>query len=82
MPYSGKYTFSPKVMMPVDNLAVQLPKSMTFTAGAGVAFSLHRRQGPSVQTFLAKNVMPGKPLDFTRLRHRIAASRKPGRSQR
>jgi Carboxypeptidase regulatory-like domain len=67
VPYSGKYEFSPKVMMPVENFAVQLPKGITFTAGAGVSFQPVQppQQGPSVQTFLAKNVMPGKPLDFS-----------------
>jgi hypothetical protein len=67
VPYSGKYDFTPKVVMTVENFAVQLPKGITFTPGAGSSFQPVQppQQSPSVQTFLAKNVIPGKPIDFT-----------------
>jgi len=64
LPYSGKYTFDPKVVTPVTNFAVQLPKSMTFTAGAGLNFQAVP-ENPSVQTLLLKNAVPGKPLEFS-----------------
>jgi hypothetical protein len=41
-----------------------LPKAMTFTGGSGSAFE-SSPQDPSVQTFLAKNVAPGKALEFS-----------------
>jgi hypothetical protein len=66
LPYSGKFEFSPKLLMPAENYAVQLPKAMTFTPGSGANFQPVQppSQGPAVLTFLAKNVAPGKPLDF------------------
>jgi hypothetical protein len=67
LPYSGKYTFSPTVPTPVDNFVVQLPRSIAFTAGAGIDFQpVHPpSQNPSMQFFLMKNALPGKPLEFT-----------------
>ncbi len=65
IPYSnGKYTFKPELLMPADNLAVILPKGMTFAAGAGTNFK-SVPEDPSVQTFVAKNPGPGKPIEFT-----------------
>ena len=65
VPYSsGKYTFNAQVTLPADNLAVLLPKSMTFTPGSGAAFK-SVPEDPNVQTFLVKNAAPGKPVEFT-----------------
>jgi hypothetical protein len=65
VPYSGgTFTFKSQVLLPADNVAVILPKSMTFTAGAGAAFK-SVPEDPNVQTFVAKNGTPGKPLEFT-----------------
>jgi hypothetical protein len=65
VPYSGgKFTFKAQVSLPADNLAVLLPKSMTFTAGSGTAFK-SVPEDPGVQTFVAKNAIPGKPVEFT-----------------
>jgi hypothetical protein len=61
---SGKYTFSSQVTLPAENLAVILPKSMTFTAAAGTAFK-SVPEDASVQTFVAKNATPGKSIEFT-----------------
>ena len=65
--YSGKYTFSAKVLSPVSSYVVQLPKAMTFTAGSGENFQpVHPpQQSPSVQFFLLKDALPGKALEFT-----------------
>jgi len=65
LPYTGsKYTFKPQLLMAADNFAVLMPKSMTFAAGPGEAFQ-PVNEDPGVQTYVAKNVAPGKPLDFT-----------------
>jgi len=60
----GKHAFSSQVTLPAENLAVILPKSMTFTAGAGAAFK-SVPEDASVQTFVARNTTPGKPIEFT-----------------
>jgi hypothetical protein len=81
----GKYTFSSQVTLPAENLAVILPKSMTFTAAAGAAFK-SVPEDPGVQTFVAKNALPGKAVEFTisgegaipREQQGAAASQQPG----
>lgn len=64
LPYSGKYTFKPTVLVATDNLAVQLPKSMTFTPGSGATYR-PIPQDPAIQTYLLKNAAPGSSLEFT-----------------
>jgi hypothetical protein len=65
LPYAaGKYTFQSLAIMPTDNLAVLLPKSMTFDHGAAEQFQ-PINEDPSVQTFLLKNAPVGKPVAFT-----------------
>jgi hypothetical protein len=65
LPYSGgKFTFRPQVSLPTQSVGVLLPKSMTFTAGAGSTFQ-SVPQDPAVQTFVARNAAPGKALEFT-----------------
>lgn len=65
VPYSGgKFTFHPQVSLATQSVGVLLPKSMTFTAGAGSVFQ-PIKQDPNVQTFVAKNASPAKPLEFT-----------------
>jgi hypothetical protein len=60
----GKYTFNSQVSLPAENLAVILPKSMTFAAGSGTAFK-SVPEDPNVQTFVAKGIVPGKAVGFT-----------------
>ncbi len=65
LPYSsGKYSFHSLVTLPADTVWVVLPKSMTFTGGSGSGFELSP-QDPTVQTFLARNVTPGKAVEFS-----------------
>lgn len=64
LPYSGKYTFKPTVSMPTTNLAVQLPKAMTFAAASGASYQ-PIQQDPSIQTYLLKNAQAGVAMDFT-----------------
>ncbi|MGD0788777.1 MAG: carboxypeptidase-like regulatory domain-containing protein [Terracidiphilus sp.] len=60
----GKYTFNSQVSLPAENLAVILPKSMTFAAGSGTAFK-SVPEDPNVQTFVARSIVPGKAVEFT-----------------
>ncbi len=65
LPYaSGKYTFHAQLTLPADNLAVLMPKSMTFTATSGDAFK-SVPEDPNIQTFVLKNAQAGKPIEFT-----------------
>jgi hypothetical protein len=59
IPYSsGKYTFKPQVMLPADNVAFLLPKSIAFTGPGFTSVP----QDPGIQTMLAKNVQPGQEM--------------------
>jgi hypothetical protein len=65
VPYSGgKFTFRPQLSLPTQSVGVLLPKSMTFAAGSGSVFQ-PIQQDPNIQTFVAKNAVPGKALEFT-----------------
>jgi hypothetical protein len=65
LPYSsGKYTFKSVLSLQADNLAILMPKSMSFTGAAGTAFK-SVQEDPGVQTYLLKNPTPGKPIEFT-----------------
>jgi hypothetical protein len=60
--YSGSYKFTPKLALPTSNLAIILPKSMTFDGGATFQPA---DVDAGAQTFLAKNVKPSQPISFT-----------------
>lgn len=64
VPYSGKFTFRSQVSLSAQNIGVLLPKGMTFAAGSGSAFQ-PIQQDPNIQTFVSKNAVPGKALEFT-----------------
>jgi hypothetical protein len=65
VPYGGgTFTFKPAVLLPTQSIGVLLPKSMTFTQGKGLAFK-SVPQDPTIQTFVAKNAVPGKEVEFT-----------------
>ncbi|MGB7548189.1 MAG: carboxypeptidase regulatory-like domain-containing protein, partial [Terracidiphilus sp.] len=64
VPYGGKFTFHPQVSLPTQSVGVLMPKTMTFTAGSGSVFQ-PIQQDPGIQTLVAKNTVPGKPLEFT-----------------
>jgi hypothetical protein len=65
LPYSdGKYTFKAQVTIPADDLGILLPKSMAFTSASGASFKSVPGD-PAVQTFVSKNAVPGKPVEFT-----------------
>ena len=60
----GKLTFHPQVSIPAKTVWVMMPKSMTFAAGAGSDFQ-SSPQDPGFATYVAKNLAPGKSLEFT-----------------
>ncbi len=62
LPYSnGRYTFKPQLMLPAENVAFLLPKSIAFS---GPGFQ-SVQQDPGIQTLIAKNVQPGQELTVT-----------------
>jgi hypothetical protein len=63
VPYSGSYSFKPKLMVQADNVAIILPKSMKFEPGAGTSFTTVP-DDVNAQTFLERNVKAGAPLEF------------------
>jgi hypothetical protein len=63
IPYSGKYTFSPRVQMPADNLVVYAAKGIDFSAASGASFQ-STQEDPRVQTFVAKGIHPGQTIAF------------------
>ncbi|MGA2537125.1 MAG: carboxypeptidase-like regulatory domain-containing protein [Terracidiphilus sp.] len=65
LPYaSSKFAFHAQVTLPAQNLAVLIPKSMTFTAASGEDFKTVP-EDPNIQTFVLKNATPSKQVDFT-----------------
>jgi hypothetical protein len=64
IPYSSSLTLHTHVAMPTDNFAVMVPKSMS-VSGAGFQPLPADANEPGINTFLATNVTPAKPLDYT-----------------
>jgi hypothetical protein len=65
LPYtSSKYTFHSLVTLPAQTEWIVLPKSMTFAGGSGAEFE-SSPQDPAVQTFMARDVAPGKTVEFS-----------------
>jgi hypothetical protein len=64
LPYNGTFSFTPKVSLPTQNVAVMLPKAMKFAAAGAVTFQ-PINDDVNAQTFLARNVSPSQPMAFT-----------------
>lgn len=64
VPYSGKFTFHPRMTLPARTVWAMMPRSMSFAAGAGSNFQ-SSPQDPGFLTFVAMNVTPGQKLEFT-----------------
>jgi hypothetical protein len=64
LPYSGSAKFAPKPTMVTDTVAVMMPKSMSFQAGPSAAYAPVTEE-TTAQTFVARNVSPSQPLEFT-----------------
>jgi len=64
LPYSGTLKLTPKPAMVTDTVAVIMPKSMTFQAGPSAPYAPVTEE-TTAQTFVARNVSPSQPLEFT-----------------
>ncbi|MDE1175108.1 MAG: carboxypeptidase regulatory-like domain-containing protein [Edaphobacter sp.] len=64
IPYSGSINLGPKPSLATDTVAIMMPKSMTFKAGASSPYSPVTEE-MSAQTFVARNVSSSSPLAFT-----------------
>lgn len=62
--YNGKFTFSPQILMPADNLVVYAAKGIDFKAGSGANFET-RQEDPRVNTWVARNMRPGQAISFS-----------------
>ena len=64
LPYSGNQKFAPKPTMVTDTVAVMMPKSMKFQAGSSAPYAPVTEE-TTAQTFVARNVSPSQPLEFS-----------------
>lgn len=64
LPYSGIFSFTPRLSLPMENLAVMLPKSMNFVPAAGAPYQ-PVNDDVNAQLFLIKNAKPSQTLAFT-----------------
>jgi len=64
LPYNGKYSLTPHLQMPADNLVVYLPQGIDFGRARGASFQ-SVQEDPKVQTFVAKNIHPGQAIEFS-----------------
>ncbi len=64
VPYSGSFQFAPHPVMPTDTIAIMMPKSMTFKAGPSAPYTAVTEE-TTAQTYVARNVQPSQPLEFT-----------------
>ncbi|MEO6912299.1 MAG: carboxypeptidase regulatory-like domain-containing protein [Edaphobacter sp.] len=64
LPYTGNFKFTPRLTLPTDTVAIMMPRSMTFAAGASNPYSPVTEEA-SAQTYVARSVAPGQALDFT-----------------
>jgi hypothetical protein len=65
LPYSGSLGLKARVSLPADNVAVMLPKSMSFDGGKSFQALQGEASGPGTQTYLATNVGPAVPVAYT-----------------
>ena len=66
VPYTGSYTFKPRPSLDTANLAVMLPKSMSFKQGNPPQYQVVTEDvGGSAQAFVTQNAKPSEPLEFT-----------------
>ncbi len=62
--YKDSFTFHPRPATPIDNLVLILPKSMSFKPGVSTPYTSVDEE-PGAQTYVARNVQPSQPLEFT-----------------
>lgn len=64
LPYGGSLKLGPKPTMDTDTIAIMMPKSMSFQAGSGASYTPVTEE-TTAQTYVARNVSPSQPLEFT-----------------
>lgn len=64
LPYDGSLKLNPRPMMATDTIAIMMPKSMGFKAGASAAYTPVTEE-TTAQTYVARNVSPSQALEFT-----------------
>jgi hypothetical protein len=64
LPYPGKFSFATKQLTLADNMAVILPKQITFKADGDAPYQ-SIPQNPNVQTFILKNAKAGSAIGFS-----------------
>ncbi len=64
LPYTGKYTFTPKLTGTVRTFAVLTPTSMTLTPGTNSRLTVQATK-PGTQTFIAQDAGSGQVPEFT-----------------
>ncbi|MEO6804353.1 MAG: carboxypeptidase regulatory-like domain-containing protein [Granulicella sp.] len=62
--YTGSFKFEPRLVLPTDTVALMMPKSMKFEAGKSASYSPVTEE-LNAQTYVARNVVPSQPMDFT-----------------
>jgi hypothetical protein len=65
VPYTGSAKLQTRVTLPSENVAIMMPKSMSFDGGKDFQPLGADASGPGTQTYLATNVKPDTPLAFT-----------------
>lgn len=65
LPYSGNASLRAHVTLPAENVAIMLPKSMSFEGGKSFQALGADASGPGTQTWLATKVQPDTPVAFT-----------------
>lgn len=63
--YAGSAKLQARVTLPAENVAVMLPKSMSFNGGSSFQALGGDASGPGTQTYLATNVKPDTPIAYT-----------------
>ena len=64
LPYTGKFTFTPRLTTPVKTFAVLLPTGMSLTPGSHSALTAQPGK-PGTQTFVAQDLSPSQNAEFT-----------------
>jgi hypothetical protein len=64
LPYNGRYTFTPQLQLPADNLVVYVAPGIKFSGAEGAEFR-RTHEDPRVETYVAKSIHPGQSLRFT-----------------
>lgn len=64
LPYDGSLKLAPKPVMATDTIAIMMPKSMKFAAGASSPYSPVTEE-MTAQTYVARNVSASPALEFT-----------------